>query len=269
MNGQRFSWRDVVTALLCGLVVLSVALVKISHHRELARAETCSDNLKSIGLAIHNYHSAFKLLPINSGGTSGPPRARAWQSNADRLSVWIGLLPFMQQQALWEKISNPYRTSTQTFPSMGPVPWYDADIYQPWSERPSRLVCPNDRGSTDHPLAASYVLNYGDAIDSVGTPEPQDRLAIMIGRVSKRGMFMSKRAMKFRDILDGLANTLMISESKIAGDKVAKDVSGLVLNPSLCLAAHKDPKMKFWPIGRGAIWTDGIYRSAAFQTILP
>ena len=91
---------------------------------------SCSNNFKQIGLAMHNYHSAFKQLPVQQGGTWTDTNTPADMNNRYDLSYLVGLTPFFEQQAVWEQIFNP---STQTvsggpnsqsppWPSMGPAP---------------------------------------------------------------------------------------------------------------------------------------------------
>ena len=70
-------------------------------------------------------------------------------------------------------------------------------------------------------------------------------------------------------VIDGTANTIYVSEAKIAGPRVARNVSGLPSKPALVLEAVKNDRADFWPEGRQACWADGSLRSVGFQTILP
>ena len=100
---------------------------------------SCSNNFKQIGLAIHNYHSAYKQLPTQGSGTGiGLNSPNWWQRGNDAskmcLSAFVGLTPFMEQQSLWEKISNPMAETVTgaappgntglpgQWPAMGPSP---------------------------------------------------------------------------------------------------------------------------------------------------
>ncbi len=209
-------------------------------------------------------------MPIGSGGTTAVGGDELWQSNQDRLSPWVGLLPFAEQQRLWEKIANPVSAGPITFPAMGPVPWYDPEIYTPWGDRPGLFVCPSEKDAARLPTVSSYTLNYGDAVHMVGSPhDATTGLKARAIQASNRGMFFGKQVIRFRDCLDGLSNTLMFSEACIANQPVAKNVAGLASNPSLCFAASKDTSLEFWSEGREACWADGCLRSVGFQTILP
>ena len=92
------------------------------------------NNLKQLGLALHNYEASWRLLPMAYGGTTGDDPMRC---NQGRLSPAVALLPFLEGKELWESIYSRYTNSLtgESFPSMGPVPTFDAIRYPPWSQR--------------------------------------------------------------------------------------------------------------------------------------
>jgi prepilin-type processing-associated H-X9-DG protein len=266
MRNGKWTLSDLIVGLVLGLMML--ALLGLSLPRMVAdsRQAGCSDNLKQIGLAIHNYHSAYNHFPMGSGGSSSGSEAEPMLGNADRLSPFVALTPFMEEQALWEQIANPLQHNGEMIPAMGPAPWVSMQQYPPWGKRPAVLVCADDSAGAQFPLPSSYVVCYGDAILDIGNSPDQAHLG---GRATRRGVFARQTRIGFRDILDGTANTLMISEIKIGGVKVAKDIRGLIADPSQCIAAHQDAGTQYWPEGRTACWADGLLLSTGFQTILP
>ncbi len=140
-------------------VLVGILLPAVQAAREAARRMSCSNNFKQIGLAIHNYHAAYKKLPMHIGGTfhprdnashSGVNRHRA--TNQFNLGYLVGLTPFMEQQSLWEQISKPFAFDVDgetaispSWPPMGPGP--SERTYGPWHREIPTLRCPSDPGT--------------------------------------------------------------------------------------------------------------------------
>ncbi|MFG0289434.1 MAG: DUF1559 domain-containing protein, partial [Rhodopirellula sp. JB044] len=89
-------------------VLVGLLLPAVQAAREAARRMSCSNNLKQLGLAVHNYHSAYNKMPMHGGGTWQDGAAVGSNlTNRMDLSIWVGLTPFFEQQALWEQVVNP------------------------------------------------------------------------------------------------------------------------------------------------------------------
>lgn len=278
--------------LLCLSVIGSLILGSVAEQRVAARRTACSDQLRKMGLGFQNYHSAFRQLPPGTGGTTANTDKRL--SNAGRLGPLVAILPFVEEQPLWETVANPYpnATSSNAFPAMGPVPWFDSSEYLPWSQGPAIYRCPDNfrvdesrkptiiyslqqEGGSN--VTASYVACFGDGTYQQGS-HPKMPLQVQDAhqrRTSMRGAFMTGQANKFRDFLDGLSNTVFYSEA-VASEKrlpgqseLTKNVAGLSQNPSLCLSASKKSDAQFWKFGRGSRWCHGIPIISGFQTVLP
>ena len=92
---------DRIVVLVCLACIATCGLVKLRTQRTHARAIKCRNNLRQIGLGFHNYHSAYKRLPMGSGGTDRGSVDEPMLGNANRLSAMVGITPFMLCQQIW------------------------------------------------------------------------------------------------------------------------------------------------------------------------
>lgn len=219
-------------------VLVGLLLPAVQAAREAARRMSCSNNFKQIGLAIHNYHAAYDQLPKHCTGTWNDSAANAWgtsnTNNSGALSMLIGLTPFFEQQALWESIVNPNAsrvdgnlsagigTPTNPWPAMGPGP--NRPQYIPWATDIPSLRCPSDPGVGLPALGrTNYAACVGDGFDAMyqipirwsnvgGSPFDVTSARMQLARRVQRGAFAHRIDLKFRDILDGLANTVVMGE---------------------------------------------------------
>ncbi len=221
-------------------VLVGLLLPAVQAAREAARRMSCSNNFKQIGLAIHNYHSAYKQIPTQHGGTGLRVGAGSWwegsaTTNHEELSAFVGLTPFMEQQALWEKISNPsidtvtpgftIPTPSGMWSAMGTNPRTDrggfpSQEYVPWATEIPTLRCPSDPGSGAPALGrTNYAASVGDSCHRIqdmgakeGSLQPMSQWRAERYPACDRGFFQIKKESKFRDVLDGLSNTIAMAE---------------------------------------------------------
>ena len=291
-------------------ILVGLLLPAVQAAREAARRMSCSNNFKQIGLAIHNYHSAFKQLPAHGGGTTGDepsePIGFIDRNNGEdgfndsRLSMLVGILPFVEQQGLWEQISNP-SLEGGTWNAMGPTP--DRIAYEPWATDIPTLRCPSDPGvglpslgRTNYGACMgdstwfSQTLTHGSADD-----DGQESLYAEHERAAKRGFFVLFGKSRFRDVLDGLSNTVAMGEmitylgdNDARGGTIESDGSGTDIgsndasatsireNPAFCQPFVDPERPRFWsmPIERqvetrGYRWASATPLFSGTFTILP
>ncbi|TWT55653.1 DUF1559 domain-containing protein [Allorhodopirellula solitaria] len=200
-------------------VLVGLLLPAVQAAREAARRMSCSNNMKQLGLAVHNYHSTYNQLPMQAGGTFLPNVDKgdahiAPGHNARRLSFLVGMLPFIEQQALWQQISNPH----EGWAAMGGAGWQGA--YDPWATQLQAFKCPSDPAVSTWGLGAtnygSNALGDSPSYGQAGYHEFNSGQGkwVFIDRAQGtcRGMFVPRHPSQFRDTLDGLSNTAMLGE---------------------------------------------------------
>jgi prepilin-type N-terminal cleavage/methylation domain-containing protein/prepilin-type processing-associated H-X9-DG protein len=94
MKRSGFTLVELLVVIAIIGVLVALLLPAVQAAREAARRSTCENNLKQIGLALHNFHDTKKYLP-----SSGRPP----QANTLRYGVFTLLLPFMDQKAMWDR----------------------------------------------------------------------------------------------------------------------------------------------------------------------
>ncbi|MFG0289293.1 MAG: DUF1559 domain-containing protein [Rhodopirellula sp. JB044] len=296
-------------------VLVGLLLPAVQAAREAARRMSCSNNFKQIGLGMHNYHSAFNQLPTNmTGWVQKNGGTNSWLSNYHRLSYLVSLTPFVEQQAIWEQIFSGVDSDGDRYPSMGPQPKFGA--FGPWATEIPTFRCPSDPGTGLPALGrTNYAVCIGDdwRLSHSGgrngsgfydaDPVPVDATSSNNGgqqnignvttsdvpgvagyvRSTNRGMFWNRHKIQFRDVLDGLSNTIAAGEIATSlGNREARAnfrqhwSFDQLNNPSRCvqdsIETDRPTTLKdYWRNGyqRGYFWADGRMMYACFHTVIP
>jgi prepilin-type N-terminal cleavage/methylation domain-containing protein len=183
-------------------ILIALLLPAVQKVREAANRTKCSNALKQIGLALHNYHDINGVLPW--GLTLHTPYTKP----ADYRWYWSWmaiLLPYLEQQNLYDRALDyaQHRTYDPWFPQPGnPALAVPQAMYQ----------CPSD----DRSLVASKVI-HGWTITVAFT-----EFLGVTGTVmdANDGLFFPESRIRFADITDGLSNTLMVGERPASKDLV-------------------------------------------------
>ncbi len=194
--GRRRAFTLVELLVVIAIIGILVALLRpaIQAAREAARRAQCSNNLKQIGVAFHNYHDTHKCLPalyyypqmIGTAAQFG-------------YSGFYGLLPYLEQKALYDDISLSGSPWVYTNPQ---VPTFRCP------SDPSRTTC--TLGGLGTYAKSCYGLNAGTACSACANGETwSPRLTTL---PKENAVFSTNSATQMRDILDGTSNVAMMAE---------------------------------------------------------
>ncbi|MHC5542672.1 DUF1559 family PulG-like putative transporter, partial [Singulisphaera rosea] len=155
---RGFTLIELLVVIAIIAVLIALLLPAVQSAREAARRAQCTNNLKQIGLAMHNYHTAVGSFPWNSCGASqiyptpntpGDGKGNTW-ANFGGLTL---MLPQMEQMALYNAINfsfGMYPFQDQVDPVQGTA------IYQTVAS----FLCPSDSGRGRNNYRSSQGTNF-------------------------------------------------------------------------------------------------------------
>lgn len=211
--GRGFTLVELLVVIAIIGILVALLLPAVQAAREAARRMQCTNRLKQLGLANHNYHDVYKTLPAMRCGTE-----RSTDDDCDHycMSGLVSLAPFYEQQQIYDYAKNR---------NFGPVPW--STTFNTWTVRIPTLLCPSDQELDDSPFGNhSYFFGLGTTVHrnhDVWGPEPNGCYNI-IGDPGAR-----KKPFRFRDIRDGTSNTIMMSERRIGNHDLWYDIANVAI----------------------------------------
>ncbi|MFO0951509.1 MAG: DUF1559 domain-containing protein [Isosphaeraceae bacterium] len=218
---RGFTLIELLVVIAIIAVLIALLLPAVQSAREAARRAQCVNNMKQIGLGLHNYHQVNNALPYGTGVCCTPAGGN-W-------STFV--LPFMEQQQLYNALnqnlgyntvanSSVVRYSIAAFicpsdpnastPITTRFAAHDASpammLWYPASMGPTHMdycdFCPNKNPSSTNYCCQGY--NFGT----------NGNTSLGIGAGTFAGMFgRTSRAVGFNEITDGLSSTFMVGET--------------------------------------------------------
>ncbi len=184
---RGFTLIELLVVIAIIAILIALLLPAVQQAREAARRTQCRNNLKQIGLALHNYHDIYGCIPIaDVNGTVNP------------ISAHARLLPGMDQAPLFNRIdfNVDHNHPNNDIPRMTQLPAF---------------LCPSNVDALPGSLGGrnNYYWNAGNGIVMYDSG--------MTGQAPANGIIYHTRRFRFNDVTDGLSNTAALSE-KLTGD---------------------------------------------------
>jgi prepilin-type N-terminal cleavage/methylation domain-containing protein len=184
----------VVIAIIA--ILISLLLPAVQAAREAARRSECQNNLKQIGLAIHEFEESHTVLPVSTRPPGLTP--------LPRVAGTIGILPFMEQSAIYDLYDETFN-------------WFNIANSVAVKTRVPAFHCPsvtNPQRTDGIPENTPWRDGVCAVTDYSATTAVAER-TYDAGLVDEwgKGVLARNEKAKFKDVKDGLSNTIMYAES--------------------------------------------------------
>jgi prepilin-type N-terminal cleavage/methylation domain-containing protein/prepilin-type processing-associated H-X9-DG protein len=241
----------VVIAIIAALIGLLLPAVQAA--RESARRASCSNNLRQIGLSVHNHHAALNYLPPGSVSKENPQvPTTPWTFY--RWSALAMLSPYLENTAAYNLLELNMPLYNSSF-GITPENREGVKVVVP------TFLCPGDsmQRLSQSFGPTNYQFNTGTGLNG-GTPLDTD------------GLFFVNSKVRFADILDGTSHTIAVSESILGSPGMQNNdpktgyrfTFVAPLSNSACEASaiwnYTEP--------RGFSWANGEYRNGMYNHYL-
>lgn len=207
---RGFTLIELLVSIMIMAVLIAILLPAVQQAREAARRTTCRNNLKQLGLALHNYHSVFNCFPLG-----GYYQAKGTIPSAGP-SFFVALLPELDQQPLYSSFNTSTGGSGDLI--LGPNGAVVNGVRLPVLLCPSSPVPTSGTVNAFQVMMPSYVGISGAASNGPGNfSEPRivsftSNCAGFTGQMSWGGTLVANEVVNIGDMTDGSSNIAVIGE---------------------------------------------------------
>ncbi len=215
---RGFTLIELLVVIAIIAVLIALLLPAVQQARESAKRSQCKNNLKQLGLGLHNYHDNFLQMPagaINPGvqNQAGLPYTAACATQCRNTPFTLLLLPYIDQQTLYKQLDFKLPMGQAQRSGTGPATNQGAKF-----NRIELFACPSDTpymepfnqsGQAHYAITNGFRSSYWFPARYI----MEDINATWRNEGITRGMFGINGACNLSDVKDGTANTMMLCET--------------------------------------------------------
>ena len=200
MNRSRrrgFTLIELLVVIAIIAILIALLLPAVQQAREAARRTQCKNNLKQLGIALHNYHDTYTKFPCGS------------YPSTNGLSWHVSILPQIEQANLWNQFEFGVHAGGQ----------FDSATNRPLCRTNpiAGFFCPSGTEQRADDNALDYTMHYYGVMGPTGTNSQsgvayKENINGPHGGFSQEGLFYIYTSKSMRDILDGTSNTIVVGE---------------------------------------------------------
>ncbi|MCA9036586.1 MAG: DUF1559 domain-containing protein [Planctomycetaceae bacterium] len=214
-NRQGFTLIELLVVIAIIAILIALLLPAVQQAREAARRTQCKNNMKQLGLALHNYHDVHLTFPPGWIAVDPVTRQHSAHDGVNGAGWGTMILPYMEQSALYSQFNSNlaiHDTANSAFINNVLPAWQC-----PSDPKPDRWQI-EEEGSPGTVLAELPTANY---IGAFGTEEldgcenaPGTAPVSSSGQCRGDGIFYHNSRVRMRDITDGTTNTFIVGERR-------------------------------------------------------
>ncbi|QDT40120.1 putative major pilin subunit [Gimesia alba] len=219
-TSRGFTLIELLVVIAIIAILIALLLPAVQQAREAARRSTCKNNMKQIGLALHNYHDTHRIFPpgdINAGGYEC-----AWLGTQETRNhtAYLFILPFIEQSVLYNQID--FSKATGSSDGNGACTGPTTGIQTSVTSKPiSVFECPSDsyshgpysyNSNTAYTTVNDYRTSYSVIYITYGANVSYG------ASTGTKTAFGRNGAARMRDVRDGTSNSMLMMETPMEKD---------------------------------------------------